>query len=162
MRANRGSVTRNRRNVTAKIVTVTQAEAEAEAEERKEKEPPNPLKGEGVRKRFEEWKKFRRGLGKKPKDWNTMFHKQALWLCDFTEQTQLAILDQSMRNGWQGLFELKNGTKKAERVTYVPRYMPEKPELTDEEFARQQKIVREGSEAFRKALNGNRKENTGS
>lgn len=62
---------------------------------------------EGVRGRFEQWMKFRRGLGKKPKDWDAMFEKQAEWLSKFEEKTQSEILDQSIRNGWQGLFEPK-------------------------------------------------------
>lgn len=62
---------------------------------------------ERVRERFEEWMKFRRGLGKKPKDWEAMFEKQAKWLAQFNEADQLEILDQSIRNGWQGLFEPK-------------------------------------------------------
>jgi hypothetical protein len=60
---------------------------------------------EGVRGRFEEWMKFRRGLGKKIKDWDTLFTKQAKWLSQFGEPIQIEILEQSMRNGWQGLFE---------------------------------------------------------
>ncbi len=59
---------------------------------------------EGVRGRFEEWMKFRRAMGKKPPDWFKMFEKQAKWLEQFTENDQLEVLDQSMRNNWQGLF----------------------------------------------------------
>jgi len=67
---------------------------------------------EGVRGRFEEWMKFRRGLGRKPKDWDTLFSKQAQWLARFNESDQIEILDQSMRNGWQGLFEPSKGRQK--------------------------------------------------
>lgn len=62
---------------------------------------------EGVRGRFDEWMAFRRGLGSKPKDWSAMFDKQANWLNQFNEQDQIAIIDQSIRNGWRGLFELR-------------------------------------------------------
>jgi hypothetical protein len=62
---------------------------------------------EGVRGRFLEWMKFRRGMGKKPSNWDTLFSKQANWLLQFSEKDQMEILDQSMRNGWQGLFEPK-------------------------------------------------------
>lgn len=61
---------------------------------------------EGVRGRFEEWMKVRRS-GKKVKFWDKLFEAQVKWLLQFDEKTQLAILDQSIRNGWQGLFELK-------------------------------------------------------
>lgn len=54
--------------------------------------------------RFKEWMQYRRGLGKKPKDWDLMFQKQLEWLAQFSEKDQIVILDQSMRNGWQGLF----------------------------------------------------------
>jgi hypothetical protein len=62
---------------------------------------------EGVRGRFEQWMKYRRALGSKPRSWSIMFAKQIEWLCDFSEADQLFILDQSMRNGWRGLFEPK-------------------------------------------------------
>lgn len=62
---------------------------------------------EGVRGRFDEWMKYRRGLGGNVKDWTTLFRKQIEWLPQFSEQDQLLILDQSMRNGWRGLFEPK-------------------------------------------------------
>ncbi len=60
-----------------------------------------------VQRQFHEWMMFRRGMGKKPKDWISMFCKQAAWLVKFQESTQIAIIDQSIRNGWQGLFEIK-------------------------------------------------------
>jgi hypothetical protein len=66
---------------------------------------------EGVRGRFEEWVKVRKAMGKKPKDWETMFSEQAKWLNQFSETDQLEILSASIRNNWQGLFEPKRTQK---------------------------------------------------
>jgi hypothetical protein len=73
-----------------------------------------------MRETFDAWISFRKGLGKKPKDWDAMFKKQVEWLKPFGEPMAIQILAQSIRNGWQGLFELKtnqNGlwTSAAER-----------------------------------------------
>ena len=53
------------------------------------------------------WQTRRRGMGK-VKDWAGLFASQAEFLGRFPEADALEILEQSMRNGWQGLFELKN------------------------------------------------------
>lgn len=70
---------------------------------------------EGVRGRFDEWMKYRRGLGGNVKDWTTLFRKQIEWLPQFSEQDQLLILDQSMRNGWRGLFEPKTNNEQVKK-----------------------------------------------
>lgn len=56
---------------------------------------------------WQKWLKFRKGLGKKPKDWRVMFSSQLDWLATFGPTEATEILNQSMRNGWQGLFERK-------------------------------------------------------
>jgi hypothetical protein len=61
---------------------------------------------EGVRGRFEEWMPFRRAQ-KKCKDFDGMFLKQIAWLKQFSMADQIEIIDQSIRNGWQGLFRPK-------------------------------------------------------
>lgn len=54
---------------------------------------------------WQRWMTIRRGLGRKPKDWNAMFSEQLTWLATFPPGRAVRILEQSMRNGWQGLFE---------------------------------------------------------
>lgn len=56
---------------------------------------------------FKEWLKIRMSMGKKPKDWVKMFSAQLKWLRQFPVPTQVEILNQSIRNNWQGLFEVK-------------------------------------------------------
>jgi hypothetical protein len=82
----------------------TQSESESEAA--KGKIPLRIPSGvsSNVFVRFKEWMQYRRGFGKKPKDWDLMFQKQLEWLSQFSETDQIVILDQSIRNGWQGLF----------------------------------------------------------
>lgn len=41
---------------------------------------------------------------RKCKNWDKMFCKQIAWLKQFTTDDQIEIIDQSIRNGWQGLF----------------------------------------------------------
>lgn len=65
--------------------------------------------GEDFEKAFHRWAEVRRGLGKKPKDWNVMFQEQIDWLWKQPAGHRLEILSQSIRNGWQGLFKL-NGS----------------------------------------------------
>lgn len=102
--------------------SVTQSEAYTEAD----KEPPSPLKGE-VGLKFEEWKKFRKTL-KRVKDWDSMFSAQIKFLLEFDERTQLEILNQSIRNGWQGLFEPKRNNGKAPPKPDWPAGWTEKKE----------------------------------
>jgi hypothetical protein len=92
---------------------------------------------EGVRGRFLEWMKFRRGMGKKPSDWVTLFNKQAQWLLQFSEEDQIEILNQSMRNGWQGLFEPKRKKgwtpMEGERESKLDREMREARKRVDDQ-----------------------------
>lgn len=62
--------------------------------------------------RFKEWMTFRRGMGKNPKDWSAMFNEQIQWLLKFPVAERSEIISQSIRNGWQGLFELKGNNGK--------------------------------------------------
>lgn len=57
--------------------------------------------------KFLEWREIRTAMGKKPKSWFKMFQEQLIWLSQFSESIALEILSQSIRNGWQGLFEPK-------------------------------------------------------
>lgn len=54
---------------------------------------------------WQRWMTIRRGLGRKPRDWNALFCEQLAWLATFPPARAVRILEQSMRNGWQGLFE---------------------------------------------------------
>lgn len=54
---------------------------------------------------WQRWMTFRRGLGKKPNDWGAMFSEQLTWLATFQPDRATRILERSIRNGYQGLFE---------------------------------------------------------
>lgn len=96
--------------------TITQTEPYApkidNVKERKGKECkgtiiPLPLSGNPeFLKSWNEWQKVRKSKGK-VKDWDTLFAKQIEWLKDYSPEIATGILNQSMRNGWQGLFDLK-------------------------------------------------------
>jgi len=106
--------------------------------------------------RFEEWMRARRGMGKKPKNWENMFSEQAKWLAKYSDLIQLEILSASIRNNWQGLFEPKAGNGQA--PTFKPTYKRnhvDRPqhEPTEDELAAQRKIVRECSAQLRTELN---------
>jgi len=58
-----------------------------------------------------EWVSIRRAM-KAPKDWHKMFVKQLEWLERFGPDIATEIINQTIRNGWQGLFELKEGAGK--------------------------------------------------
>ena len=106
---------RDRQTVKSKeSKDVTQSEAESGSKTEAKQECAVRLV-EQVAIRFNEWVRFRKGLGKKPKDWDSMFRKQIEWLLQFSEQDQIAIIDQSIRNGWQGLFELKRNSGNGQR-----------------------------------------------
>ncbi len=80
---------------------------------------------EGVRGRFQEWIKVRKARGKKPGDWEAFFACQIKWLQEFAPKDQTAIIDQSIRNGWQGLFPIKR-----EITGQKPKTGPDPDELT--------------------------------
>jgi hypothetical protein len=57
---------------------------------------------------------FRRGY-RKPKCWGDMFREQLDWLGKMSVEDATEALQQSMRNGWQGLFEPKS--KEAKKIS---------------------------------------------
>ena len=59
-----------------------------------------------------EWVEYRNHL-KRPKDPEKMFREQLAWLEPFGPAQGAEILKQSIRNGWQGLFELKSEGRKS-------------------------------------------------
>lgn len=61
--------------------------------------------------KWADWVKFRRGQ-KSVSDWHALFQEQLNWLDGFDEATAIEILSTSIRNGWQGLFPLKNTATK--------------------------------------------------
>lgn len=67
---------------------------------------PQSLDSNNFRQAWTEWVEFRMSL-KKVKRWDLMFSKQLVWLSSMPIPTAIAIIDQSIRQGWQGLFELK-------------------------------------------------------
>ena len=58
---------------------------------------------------WSEWVLFRMKM-KKCKDWRALFAKQLEWLRPMNADDRIEIISQSMRNGWQGLFERKQST----------------------------------------------------
>lgn len=78
----------------------------AEAEEEAYRYPSGT--SAGFQKLFQKWIQFRKGLGKKPKDWRAMFQEQLNWLEKQPMVNRDEIINQSIRNGWQGLFALTN------------------------------------------------------
>ena len=67
---------------------------------------PPSLDSENFRQTWAEWVEFRMSL-KKVKRWDLMFKKQLEWLSSMPIPTAIAIIDQSIRQGWQGLVEIK-------------------------------------------------------
>lgn len=90
-------------------------------EQGKEEVPPSPQAGAAVdplripselhspefTATWQRWMEFRRGFGQKPKSWAILFGEQLTWLKQFGASTGAEMLQASMRNGWQGIFELK-------------------------------------------------------
>lgn len=104
LKCNKPPVTRALPSVTSASASVVTSEGIGDA--RGKGEPGVPLTPLEVR--FNEWMKFRKSLGKKPGNWEMMFDEQRVWLKQFPASTQLEILSQSIRNGWQGLFPFKS------------------------------------------------------
>lgn len=67
---------------------------------------PPSLDSENFRATWAEWVEFRMSL-KKVKRWDILFRKQLEWLSCMSVPTAIAVLDQSMRGGWVGLFDVK-------------------------------------------------------
>lgn len=70
-------------------------------------ELPPSIRTERLTAKFSDWMAFRRKL-KGCKDFPAMFREQATFLARFDEPTAFEVLSQSIRNGWQGLFEPRN------------------------------------------------------
>lgn len=68
---------------------------------------------------FRKWIEVRKGQGKKPKDWSTMFQAQLDWIAKQPQGDWGEIVSQSIRNGWQGLFPAKrNGPASKPKVNH--------------------------------------------
>lgn len=63
--------------------------------------------GKDFEELFRTWVEFRKGLGKKPKNWSMLFQAQLDWIKLQPKVDRREILHQSIRNGWQGLFPVK-------------------------------------------------------
>lgn len=87
----------------------------------KPKDPPTPQGGGSVKeialpkkfqrddfkKAWKEWIAVRKAKGK-VKDWTLLFQKQIEWLASSDAKTAIEIINQSIRNGWTGLFPIKD------------------------------------------------------
>jgi len=108
-----------------------------------------------VAARFEEWMQVRRGMGKKPRNWEKMFSEQIRWLSKYSEPIQIEILSASIRNNWQGLFEPKhsNGQKPTFKPTFKPKYLAPPANISEEELATEREKVRKLSAQLKAELN---------
>ncbi len=89
------------------------AEAEAKAEVHKEDKalvvPEKFSQNAEFLNAWNDWLEVRKAK-KNCKDWGKMFGKQLEWLNGFEVPVAIEMLNTSVRNDWQGLFEPKNGT----------------------------------------------------
>jgi len=69
-------------------------------------EPSEKLKTPEFMATWGKWMNYRRGL-KAVKDWKGLFRAQLDHLSGFDASTATEMLNQTMRNGWIGIFELK-------------------------------------------------------
>ena len=74
----------------------------------KTKEFPENLRTPRVLDKWAVWMGCRMSKGR-CKSWEALFNEQIEWLSKFSEPEVFEILSASIRNGWQGLFEPKNG-----------------------------------------------------
>ncbi len=81
-------------------------------------QPPEGVTGE----LWKEWIKYRKKLGK-VKDWKSLFKKQAEWISDQPTEDRIEIINQSLRQGWQGLFPLKRVLKQNQSTEGKPSGM---------------------------------------
>ena len=79
---------------------------------------PPSLGVEEFKKSFNEWIDYRRGLRGTVKDWSLLFNKQLEWLEEFGPDVAQEILDQSIRNGWRGLFPPKTNQPQSRHTSY--------------------------------------------
>jgi hypothetical protein len=124
------------RDITPSHRDITQAEAEAEAEEYSEKQLRTPAASLGVRSRkgsegsgreeaavegldpdsWQRWLDYRKQIGKAIKPASMLAAKRKL--AAFGQQ-QSAAVEQSIANGWQGLFDVRvNGSAGPRRTRY--------------------------------------------
>ncbi len=91
-------------------------------------EIPRALHSPEFSKAWAQWMTNRRA-GNKPKCWATMFVGQLEWLERFGPVKATEILKQSMRNGWQGLFEPKetHGTNQRNSQPDRNEYLVKRP-----------------------------------
>lgn len=75
--------------------------------------------GDDFKGLFTKWIDFRKGLGKKPKDWQAAFQEQLDWIGKQPKGDWNEIISQSIRNIWQGLFALKGQQNGAHRKNTV-------------------------------------------
>lgn len=68
---------------------------------------PEKLQTECFQKVWNDWVQHRMRVGKSV-NFPVMFQKQLLWLSEFPHDTACRMIDQSLRFGWQGIFELNN------------------------------------------------------
>lgn len=101
-------VHKHRKVKPLRSVTLCNASNAMQKERQKEKEIEYPA-GAGVEFQtiFKKWMDYRKGTGKKPKDWMEMFQAQIEWIVQQPKSDWIEIVKQSIRNGWQGLFALK-------------------------------------------------------
>lgn len=114
---------------------------------------PTALKSELFEETWGKWMKFRRGM-KKPGDWNALFSEQLQWLSRFQQATAIEILNQSIRNGWQGLFEPKENNHASKNTSLNPaadrRNAGTIKGITDYGEAGRRKLVRQSEERARR------------
>lgn len=84
---------------------------------------------------WESWKEFRQKL-KKVKDWYGLCKCQLKYLSGYEVGVAIEMLNQSRRNGWQGVFEIKSGNQ-------INGHAPKKSltdKLIDEEIRKMGKL----------------------
>jgi len=100
-------------------------EVEKEEEEEEEKKEVYFLDDVLLNEKFEEFIKFRKELRKKMTP--TTIKKAVEKLNRYDSETAIKMLEQSMANGWQGIFELKennqNGGKQTNNGSRIERFL---------------------------------------
>lgn len=129
-------VAAHRKNETQKVTQsalqkALPEEEEEEEEEVKDKNPPNPPRGRDPKKSYpypeqlnaeawEEWKAYRSEMRFKSYAPTERSEGSAITnlinLSGGDHQVQMLIVQQSMANGWKGLFELKKKSSRSEEV----------------------------------------------
>lgn len=88
------------------------------------------------REAWREWVRYRKGRKAKPYTADGAL-RQMVWLARFTLDDQSAIVEQSVRQGYQGLFELKNGNSRSSSKS--------RPSSVERVYAATQRIIDEAS-----------------